>query len=231
MAHRRRGPQGVAMERQQFDDLARALAEGRLTRRRMLGVLGGGALASLGSPALAAKNRKKEDKHLNRRCIPSPKGCGLRSKSPKPCRRCCYTYRTVSASKGKCCQPNGYGCRSTAECCLGVCSVGLCQNEVIQLPPSRDPLSPDPPLPDPPLPDPRPPAPPPPPGGCTPKPAEAPCQTSQECCAEQTKYICGTSHGAGSNTCCGSLGASCGSTLSCCIEYMCQGGQCGPGGG
>jgi hypothetical protein len=125
------------MDETRFDALTKALVAPR-TRRRLLGVLGGGALASLGTSTLATKNRNKEDRQFKRRCIPAPKKCKLRKKKDAPgaCQKCCYkTYRTVSATQGQCCQPNGYGCRSTAECCLGVCSVGVCQNEVIQLPP------------------------------------------------------------------------------------------------
>lgn len=37
---------------------------------------------------------------------------------------------------------------------------------------------------------------------------------------------CATSHGSGSNTCCGGEGATCGSDLTCCVPLTCEGGRC-----
>jgi hypothetical protein len=128
------------MDGSMFDDLVR-----RLTRRTAVRVVGGGALASLGTRTRAANNRRDKNVHRHK-CIPAPKSCVLNKKkaAPHACKRCCQSVRSVSATKGVCCTPNGWGCSTAAECCLGVCSVGLCQNEVIQLPPLPPP-PPDPP--------------------------------------------------------------------------------------
>jgi hypothetical protein len=77
-------------------------------------------------------------------CIPTGKKCP----SPKPrgghrhrhngkhhrhahnlgCDRCCQGHFTVGNNgKNKCsCQPEGLSCKTTTECCTGVCSGGLC---------------------------------------------------------------------------------------------------------
>lgn len=52
----------------------------------------------------------------------------------------------------------------------------------------------------------------------------AACARSSQCCSKKTR--CATSHGSGSNTCCGGKGATCGSTLTCCVPLMCEGGRC-----
>jgi hypothetical protein len=137
------------MDRQHFDELARALARGRLPRRGALRVLGSSALASFGVAALVdARGQAQGDGHArsqadrNRRtrqfqCRPSGIKCKLKkASSPRGlCKNCCETFQKRSKTTGRCCTPNGRPCSSAAECCLGVCSVGLCQNEVIQLPP------------------------------------------------------------------------------------------------
>jgi hypothetical protein len=64
---------------------------------------------------------------------------------------------------------------------------------------------------------------------CIPKLPQAACTNSNECCPDQTKYTCGTSHGSGSNTCCGTSGAICGKTLDCCIDQCCINSTCVPG--
>ena len=54
----------------------------------------------------------------------------------------------------------------------------------------------------------------------------AACTKSSQCCGKKTR--CATSHGSGSDTCCGGQGATCGSTLTCCVPLMCEGGRCVP---
>jgi hypothetical protein len=62
---------------------------------------------------------------------------------------------------------------------------------------------------------------------CRPTVPQAACQTNKECCTKKTKYRCGTSHGSGTNTCCGSPGAICkGGTLDCCTDSCCINGTC-----
>ena len=170
------------MDRQHVDELARALARGRLPRRGALRVLGSSALASFGVAALVdARGQAQGDGHArsqadrNRRtrqfqCRPSGIKCKLKkASSPRGlCKNCCETFQKRSKTTGRCCTPNGRPCSSAAECCLGVCSVGLCQNEVIQLPP-LPPGEPPPTLP---------PAP-----GAPPCAAYAqPCSSAAECC-------------------------------------------------
>jgi hypothetical protein len=136
------------MGRQHFDELARALARGRLPRRGALRVLGSSALASFGVAALVdARGQAQGDGHArsqadrNRRtrqfqCRPSGIKCKLKkASSPRGlCKNCCETFQKRSKTTGRCCTPNGRPCSSAAECCLGVCSVGLCQNTVVTLP-------------------------------------------------------------------------------------------------
>lgn len=54
----------------------------------------------------------------------------------------------------------------------------------------------------------------------------APCTKKSRCCGKRS--VCGTSHGEGSNTCCGGKGATCGSDLTCCIAFLCEAGRCLP---
>jgi hypothetical protein len=63
---------------------------------------------------------------------------------------------------------------------------------------------------------------------CNPKLPQADCSKSDDCCPDKTDYTCGTSHGSGSNTCCGTQGAVCGSTLDCCIDQLCVSSTCVP---
>jgi len=52
----------------------------------------------------------------------------------------------------------------------------------------------------------------------------AACTRKTRCCGR--KSVCATSHGAGSNTCCGGKGARCASDLTCCTGYLCEDGRC-----
>jgi len=148
------------MDGHQFDDLARAWAEGAATRRKALRVLTGGALAAVGVTSLAdAKSRVKGDgkvkkhddrghnKHKNNLCNPSGKTCFLNPRKgsrgeTRACKLCCGSFIQTTASKGRCCNHNSLGCGATDQCCLGVCTDGTCQNDVIQLPPPPPPPPP-----------------------------------------------------------------------------------------
>jgi hypothetical protein len=138
------------MDRQQFDNLARALAEGSATRRNALRVLTGGALASVGMKSLAgvaekAKGDRKVKKQGSggqkaRTCLPPGRTCLLKTKrgtasEKRACKLCCGSVTQLTGKQGRCCNHNGRLCGSTAQCCLGVCTNGTCQNDVIQLPP------------------------------------------------------------------------------------------------
>lgn len=50
------------------------------------------------------------------------------------------------------------------------------------------------------------------------------CAKASQCCGKKSR--CATSHGTGSNTCCGGQGATCSSDLTCCVPLMCEGGRC-----
>ena len=132
-------------QRQRFDNLARAVAEGRLTRRGVWHVLGGGALVTLGvtAPADAARDIRRPNRSYqcvpsNKICttIPIPKKPGKKTRKVPMCHRCCGTFRPHPSfeNAGVCCTPNGGLCESAAECCLGECIAGTCQNSVVQLP-------------------------------------------------------------------------------------------------
>jgi hypothetical protein len=137
---------------ERFDTLTRWL--GTITRSRRSALhLGGGALVSVGVPALVdARGQAKGDGQVrsqadrNRRtrqfpckpagskCIHKPKKGSTPPRS-RLCKACCETFRKSGKTAGRCCIPDGQPCSSAAECCLGNCSVGLCQNTTVQIPP------------------------------------------------------------------------------------------------
>jgi hypothetical protein len=171
------------MDRHRFDDLARALAKGRTTRRTALRVLGGGALASVGVTAQAKGNGKVTTQgDRGGQCL-SPGSICLRkpkkgsASENRGCKKCCGSVTQLTSKKGKCCNHNGLTCSSTEQCCLGVCTNGTCQNDVIQ-------LGPAPPLPD------EPPPPPPDDPACVA--FNGACAQSAECCrgVPCTNYTC-----------------------------------------
>jgi len=100
-----------------FDDLARGLADGSITRGRALRLMGaalvGGALGSLGIRGASA----------------DPKGCTPNGKDCKRDKQCCSGN---CSSHGRCvggglgCLPNGDSCGSNGACCSGNCSNGFC---------------------------------------------------------------------------------------------------------
>ena len=103
------------MDRHQFDDLARALAEGRAIRRNALRILTGGALAAAGVTSLAdAKSRVRGDgkvkkqndrghnKHKNNLCNPSGKICFLDPRNkPRYQTRACKLCRELHPNDGE----------------------------------------------------------------------------------------------------------------------------------
>jgi hypothetical protein len=193
------------------------------TRRRMLGILGGGALGSIVTALADAAARVRGDGTLttqgdrNRRprgfqcktagtkCIHNPpKG---KKSTGKLCRKCCQTFRKVSKRVGVCCIPNGQPCESATDCCLGSCSVGLCQNEVIQLPPPCRGIG-------------------------------EVCTRREECCTgtlprttcgfvdpDKGRFGCGLASAA--IRCCTTEGWECQSTCECCGSMACLNGTCG----
>jgi hypothetical protein len=53
---------------------------------------------------------------------------------------------------------------------------------------------------------------------------QKPCTKKSQCCGKKVR--CATSHGAGADTCCGGLGATCSSDLTCCVPLDCRNGRC-----
>jgi hypothetical protein len=120
----------MAREEGFFDELARGLADGTLTRGKALRLMGaalvGGTLGSLGGVAVA----DDECKPLNKKC--------------RKDKQCCTG---LLCDNGKCatCRSNGGPCARDAECCSigfgGGCRNGTCVESCIQ--PSLTPCDPN----------------------------------------------------------------------------------------
>ena len=95
-----------------FDELARGLASGTLSRGKALRLMGaavvGGTLASLGLGRVAAAD---------------PPGCKRNGKTCRLDRTCCSGNCAGSTCA---CQSNGGTCSVGSQCCSGNCSNGLC---------------------------------------------------------------------------------------------------------
>jgi hypothetical protein len=138
-----------------FDDLAKALAEGSISRRRALKLFAGTALAALiPSRALAQPNKATichkpgtpDEKtmevaqsavagHLRHGDHLGP--CGTTtttSTSTSTSSTTSTSTSTTSTSTTPMCQPNGLSCFSGLPCCSGRCNSGLC---VEQCPPDK----------------------------------------------------------------------------------------------
>jgi hypothetical protein len=110
-----------------FDDLARGMANGSLTRGKALRLMGaavvGGALGSLGIGEAGA----------------DPNGCKRNGKNCKRDDQCC----SLNCSDGTCQEPifgclqNGSFCTTSTQCCSGTCHGQSC----VCLPPDRIPCS------------------------------------------------------------------------------------------
>jgi hypothetical protein len=97
-----------------FDELARGLASGSISRGKALRLMGaalvGGTLSSLGIGGVAAAD---------------PPGCKRNGKSCKNDEQCC----SLNCEGGKCaaaCVSNGGACTTSGQCCSGNCSNGFC---------------------------------------------------------------------------------------------------------
>jgi hypothetical protein len=118
-----------------FDDLARGLAEGSLSRRRALKLIAGTALAALiPSRALADEDecvrvchvpfdRETEEcdfANAQTRCVSRIRLRFHLAKHPCDCRGRCANCLTPS------CLPNGGTCMANDDCCSGRCAGGMC---------------------------------------------------------------------------------------------------------
>jgi hypothetical protein len=128
-----------------FDDLARGLASGALSRRRALRLLGGALVGSMMAsfPGVAKARGTEGNGDNDKRCLDRRKTrcngkCVNLQKSEKHCGRCGKRCRSdQTCCKGHCvnlqksekhCGSCGKHCRSTQTCCKGHC-VNLQGNE------------------------------------------------------------------------------------------------------
>ncbi len=101
-----------------FDELARGLAEGSVTRGKALRLMGaalvGGTLASLGIGEAAA----------------APPGCKRNGKNCTRNNQCC----SGNCSNGTCaCKTYSSDCTKNSECCSGYCNqFGICDQNVVE---------------------------------------------------------------------------------------------------
>jgi hypothetical protein len=117
-----------------FDDLARAMAEGSLSRRRALKLFAGTALAALiPSRALADDDDCVRVCHVPRtstgacdfanartRCVSRrERRRHLENHAPCDCRGSCANCLTPP------CKPAGASCDAGSECCSGICGEGI----------------------------------------------------------------------------------------------------------
>jgi hypothetical protein len=119
-----------------FDDLARAMAEGSLSRRRALKLIAGTVLAALiPSRALADDdddcvrvchvpfNRDTEEcdpANAVTRCVSRRERRRHLENHPCDCRGSCRNCLTPE------CLPGGVECTSNIQCCSGICNLGTC---------------------------------------------------------------------------------------------------------
>jgi hypothetical protein len=101
-----------------FDELARGLASGEVSRGKALRLMGaallGGTLASLGIREAAAE----------------PPGCTPNGKDCKRDRQCCSgncSSRGTCVGGGVGCVPLGSSCTTNDECCAGLCINRICR--------------------------------------------------------------------------------------------------------
>jgi hypothetical protein len=109
----------MAREESFFDELARGLAEGSVTRGKALRLMGaalvGGTLASLGIDGEAGAD---------------PPGCKRNGKACKKDTQCC----SGNCSNGTCaCKTYSSDCNNNSECCSGYCNqFGICDQNVVE---------------------------------------------------------------------------------------------------
>jgi hypothetical protein len=100
-----------------FDELARGLASGTVSRRKALQLMGaalvGGTLGSLGGVAAADEE-----------CKPNGKKC---RKDKQCCSGNCEGRKCAAAA----CTSNGGTCTSGSQCCSGNCKSGMCVESCI----------------------------------------------------------------------------------------------------
>jgi hypothetical protein len=131
------------MTERSFDELARGLASGDLSRREALKLMGaallGGTLASLGFGGVAAADPKgcrrngepcKRDRQCcsgdcssHGRCVGGAPGAGC-AQPGESCitqQDCCFGGGIPSCNSGRCCRVIQQGCTQNSDCCTGHC--------------------------------------------------------------------------------------------------------------
>ena len=124
--------QPMAREEGFFDDLARGLADGSLTRGKALRLMGaalvGGTLGSLGIGEAGADppGCKRNGKH----CTRDPQCCGNLVCVSGTCQEAqtttTTTTPTTSTSTTPMCQPIDGTCSANGQCCSGRCAGSMC---------------------------------------------------------------------------------------------------------
>src|SRR5215213_9928176 len=122
----------MAREESFFDDLARGLADGSLSRGKALRLMGaalvGGKLGSLGigEAAGAPPGCKRTGKH----CTRNPQCCGSLVCVSGTCQTPATTETptTTTTCSGL---PNGASCSTSGDCCSGNCKSGTCVESCI----------------------------------------------------------------------------------------------------
>ena len=135
----------MAREESFFDDLARGLADGTITRAKALRLMGaalvGGTLASLGMGGEAAADPpgcKRNGKHCtrdtqccSRNCVSGT--CQAQTTTTTTSSTTSTSTSTTSSSTSTTsttttpmCLPNGGACSTSGDCCSGNCDSGFC---------------------------------------------------------------------------------------------------------
>src|SRR5215208_609473 len=139
----------MAREEGFFDDLARGLADGSITRGKALRLMGaallGGTLASLGIGGEASADPpgcERAGKHCTRdtQCCGSlvclSGTCQTQTTTPTPTTSTTETPATSTSTTSTStsttstttpmCLPNGGSCEADSECCTNICDTGIC---------------------------------------------------------------------------------------------------------
>jgi hypothetical protein len=64
------------------------------------------------------------------------------------------------------------------------------------------------------------------PAPCVARASGATCQTTLQCCPNETNRICAFANGLPGPICCGVLGATCATITDCCAGFACDTGRC-----
>jgi hypothetical protein len=119
----------MAKEEGFFDELARGLADGSITRGKALRLMGaalvGGTLGSLGIGEAGAD--PPGCKRIGKHCTRDTQCCGSLVCLSGTCQTpTTTTTETPSTTTSTPCLPNGGNCTPNGQCCSGACQDGVC---------------------------------------------------------------------------------------------------------